>query len=99
MAACQPQAAEGCWAGWASSWETLEESDLVDGNALLHQISAELDLVAQIYPEICGIWKEVVVKKAGVPPSSAPACSSSWQYVLSVSAVCCPLLLDAKHFQ
>lgn len=37
---------------------------------LLYQSSAELDLVAQIYPESCGICK--VVEKAGVLPSSAP---------------------------
>lgn len=56
-------------------WRTLKGSGLVDGNVLLHQSSAELDRVAQLYPESCGIWREVVVERAGVPPSSAPRLS------------------------
>lgn len=47
----------------------------MDGNVLLQQSSEELDLVAQIYPGSCGIWREVVVEEAGVPPSSAPCLS------------------------
>lgn len=67
---------------------------------LLHQSSAELDLVAQTCPESCEIWREVVVEKASVPCSSAPCLSQ----LMAVGLGCesCPHLLDdkrgSKHF-